>query len=401
MFDFLQFLQDVQAKLKQPLRERNGCRSFLCSVFSLREILKVVAPVEDEEELLVLSRAKDIRTKSRPSSYHLHKLDIRFNWFEKYQVQNRRDVDACVEHIHGYSNLEVGIGFELANKVICIIHIIVYKTAKVCPFPGIQLMKPLHDKFSVLMIIGKNDSLTEFFPVINLESFIHQCFEDSVTGAFIINSTENFIIPDFRISHICAEHFFVLFFFFGGQVFIFNPSFKDRRRPFQRFAPVDKVLILDGLFQTIRKSRDTAFTTEYPISIGIDLVTRCCRQSDQQTIEIRENRGILFKDGSVRLINNNKVKPSCRKPLRVAVDVVYHRLICAEHQPRIHILLPCRRKFTHAHVREKFHEVAFCLVYERCPVRKEKDVLHPLVAGKDIHQRNSDAGLSCSCRHDK
>src|SRR5690625_5492247 len=77
----------------------------------LLEKVEVAIMVENQELGLMFSRTKEIRAQARASTNHLPEFHPALYRLGKHQVDDFRNVDACVEHINCNSDAYIALGF--------------------------------------------------------------------------------------------------------------------------------------------------------------------------------------------------------------------------------------------------------------------------------------------------
>ncbi len=68
------------------------------------------------------------------------------------------------------------------------------------------------------------------------------------------------------------------------------------------------MILLNSRLIVVDVRRHSAFHLKKVVSVPIDLVFRGCRQAHHLGIEVLEDRFILFEDGSMGLVNDNKIE---------------------------------------------------------------------------------------------
>ena len=104
------------------------------------------------------------------------------------------------------------------------------------------------------------------------------------------------------------------------------------------------------------------------------------------------------------LIAYYEVKMSAGKQFLIVnlygVNAVHHCLIGRENAVSI-IIIFLFTKVCHWEWRVVIYKCSFCLSYERCSVRKEKDIFNPSRIKKHMAQLYYGSRLTGTCRHDK
>ena len=112
---------------------------------------------------------------------------------------------------------------------------------------------------------------------------------------------------------------------------------------------------------------------------------RSSKANDQRIKVIQDGR-ILPEDGAMHLIHDHEVKPSHGELLAIRVNVVNHRLVSGEHQPRLHIRFLVLAQYAGGSTRQELDEVLVRLIDKGGPVSQEEDILGPAVSHQHIAQ---------------
>ena len=120
----LQFVEDVEANLEQSLRQRSSSHT-VSTVGMGIEVFKVATVVEDDKVRLILALSEEVIAQTCSSTDHLHKLDLALYGLEEHKVHDSRNVDAGIEHIHGYCDAEFIVILKFQNEIIRIFHVVV------------------------------------------------------------------------------------------------------------------------------------------------------------------------------------------------------------------------------------------------------------------------------------
>src|SRR5262245_37925185 len=90
------FADQLDARGEQPLG-KTVCTGAFSHVRVLVEELKIAAPVEDVEELLVPAWSEQVGAQACPAADHLPELGLRSHRLEEDEVDELRHVDAGVQ----------------------------------------------------------------------------------------------------------------------------------------------------------------------------------------------------------------------------------------------------------------------------------------------------------------
>ena len=154
----------------------------------------------------------------------------------------------------------------------------------------------------MLVVVGENDRFAEFVAALNLQPQVHQLLYHPITGGFVVNFSEYFCTLDIitHIWRIFSKSLFDMLLFFRRQFVVFYAAIQNFCRSVD--DPVrDKIMFLDSILQRIVEIRFSAFALEYAVGIGVDFALRCRGETDQQTVEIVENRAVFIKNGTMQL----------------------------------------------------------------------------------------------------
>ena len=104
-----------------------------CQFRVLIEELEVLAEVEDQEVLLVLSRTEQVRAQPRAAADHLPELGLRADDLEEDEVDHLRHVDAGVEHVDRYGDVRGLRRIEKSSISVCAYSVLKSITRANCP----------------------------------------------------------------------------------------------------------------------------------------------------------------------------------------------------------------------------------------------------------------------------
>ena len=186
IFNILQLISNFKFKRKNRALQSNYILGRSALIHT--EKFKIPTKVKDIELVLIFS-IYNPRTKSCSSSNHLPELCFTHNLLKKYKVYHLRYINTCIKHIYRYCNLRhtVRIG-KLINSTLCIIRLIINYFGKWLSIScklRILLIKYFKYFLSMGMAFGKYNCLTNFLPIIHLNSIIHKYIKYLLNGIFI------------------------------------------------------------------------------------------------------------------------------------------------------------------------------------------------------------------------
>jgi hypothetical protein len=114
----------VESAGEQPGAERR-CHCPFGEVGVMVEELEVLAPVEDVEELLVLTWTKQVGAQAGAATEHLPELGFGPHQLEEHEVGDLGDVDAGVEHVDRDGDVRDSLrDLELLDQVIGLLDLV-------------------------------------------------------------------------------------------------------------------------------------------------------------------------------------------------------------------------------------------------------------------------------------
>ena len=203
----------------------------------------------------------------------------------------------------------------------------------------------LMNLLGVLVILGKDDCLSELFAIINAQAIIHQNVKHLPNGILVkhplidggrCNAFGQFTICVFKGVFIC-------FLISVGKIVVNDTLLDEFQLAFHRHK-VDKESIGNCLPKLITICRNTVFKLENLICVLVDLILGRSGKTHQRCVEVIENILVLIVDRTVRLIHNYKIEMSDGKELLLIlvldrIDAIHHRLIGREYATRIKVFL--------------------------------------------------------------
>src|SRR5947209_1255709 len=173
-------------------------------------------------------------------------------------------------------------------------------------------IEPLRDELRVVMVLRKDDRLAYPIACGDVNAVRHQILKDFVhrvgieqpvverrRGDLIRRSSG--VLRPLKVIPLC--------FLLVGEIVV-PDSF---RREFERHrngAWWYKVLIANRLVERIGVGRHAALKLEEAVGVAVDLVFRGRGETDEQAIEVCEDRAELAVDRAVRLVDYDEIKVS-------------------------------------------------------------------------------------------
>ena len=184
----------------------------------------------------------------------------------------------------------------------------------------------------MIMVLGKDDGLSDLCAVIDLQPMFHQDIQDFadrilIEDPFIQGRGGDTLrqLPVFIFKSI-----FIDLLVFLRQIIIYDALLNEFQLRFHRHE-IDQIAIRDSLCQLIAISRNAIFQFKYLVGVLVDLILWCRRQADQRGVKVVENILVFIIDGPVRLIADNQIEMPAGKELSLiifdGINTVHHGLI--------------------------------------------------------------------------
>ena len=262
----------------------------------LIEIIKVVAEIKDDKLLLILAYTQQILAQTGTTTFHLLKFYLRVNWLEEYQVQDLWHIDTSIKHIHTHSNTWLVIYLlKLVEQMLLLSLLIVNHLAIVWPKLRIQHCKSLSNLYGMLMVVRKDDGLTNILSAIHAQPLLHQFLQHLVDRVSIIDVAEYLVILNIALRHaLTFKDGVQLFLLIFRTIVVFDTVLQDIR-VIAISLEVHQMPISYGLSIFVIVVGHTILQFQQPVSATINLLTRCSRQTNQQRVEVIEYGTILTK----------------------------------------------------------------------------------------------------------
>ena len=152
--------------------------SFLNQSPNLRastEEFQVLAVIEKIKELFVLPRFKKVRTQPGTSSHHLPEFRLPAHQFKENQINNFRDIDSSIEHIHRDGKMRgLFLVREIVYQALCVFCFESYDTGELTLEMRIIDIEPFGNKLSMSLVLGKKDSFPQAVTASNFQPPGHQ-----------------------------------------------------------------------------------------------------------------------------------------------------------------------------------------------------------------------------------
>src|SRR5262249_30993156 len=124
--------------------------------------LKVLAIVEQVEELLVVAGTEQVGAQSGAAPHHLPELRFRPNQLKEDEVDNFRDVNARIEHVHGNGDMRrLRQIREGVNQALRVFRLERDDPSEFSPEMRVILVEAVHDEERVVIVLGKNDGFAK------------------------------------------------------------------------------------------------------------------------------------------------------------------------------------------------------------------------------------------------
>ncbi len=170
-------------------------------------------------------------------------------------------------------------------------------------------IEPLGDELRVVVILGKNDGLSQAIAAGHFKAARHQMLQHLVDGIFVEKPAVYRLGFD-AIGYCTVVAPFEripLFFFFFGQLVVGDPFALESQGHRYRFRRHEEA-VSDRFVECVVVGRHAAFEVKQSISVSIDFVLRRCGEPDQQGIEILEDRAVLLVNRAVRLVDDDQIE---------------------------------------------------------------------------------------------
>ncbi len=339
-------------------------------------------------------------TKPRAAPDHLPELCFGQHPLEKHQVDEFRNVDARVEHIHRHGDLEVGrANFgKLLDEFGGPVHQVVDTLAEQAAMFGKQDVEALDDQLGVVAVAGEDDRLADAIAAFHALAFFHQPQQHLVDGVVVEQPLVQFLGVDARryVAVGVGEGFLVFFLLLGAQFVVADALTREFQR--HRHAPVrHQVLVGHALIQAVVVGRVLVGQPEKGVGIVVGVFLGRGRQPQQQAVEVSEQGAVFFVNRAVGFVHDHQVEVAGAEgadaPDRRRVDDVAHRAVGREHQP----LAAVSFGFQQVEARQATQyllEAVVGLFYQRHAVGQEEYPPRPALVDQHIHQGGGGAGFA-------
>ena len=271
---------------------------------------------------------------------------------------------------------------------------------------GVFFPEDLMDLLGMLVVLGENNGLTQFFAVVDTKTVLHQNVQDLTNGILVEHPLvdgrggDGFRqFPVFILKGVLVRPLILL-----GQIVVHDSLLDEFQLAFHRHE-IHQIPVGNCLTQLVAVGGNAVLQLEDLVGVLVDLILGRGGQTHQRGVKVVKNILILVVNGAVRLVHHQEIKVTDRKEFLFVlvldgVNAVHHGLVGGEHTAGIVVAL-ILTKIGHGQVREHIHEGALRLSHQRISIRKEQDVLHPAVIQQYLAQSNDGSRLARARGHDE
>ena len=349
--------------------------------------------IEDLKGGLVLAGPEKVFTQAGAAADHLPELGVGFHRLGEDQVDDLRDIDASVQHVHGncYSEILASVsGFEIVNELFGARLVVVDAQAEVAAILGIHFIEELDEKFGVAVVAGENDSFAKPGAVGVADAFFHQIPQDGAVGVLVEDGFADLllvIIDVFRISGLFGELLALL----RGEILVFD-AIPQKLGGVLHHGERGEVgrLVADRLVVGIVRGGVFVFAAEQLISITEYKLYRSGGEADLIAVEPAEDVAEAVVDAAVRFVGHDEIEEA---DVEVLI-ALHHRRVGGEVDALFLIVRRVAGDDDAGLRREKFVEGFAGLFAEFAAVAEEEDAFSPLRTDHELRDGDGDAGLA-------
>ena len=236
----------------------------------------------------------------------------------------------------------------------------------------------------MLVVLGKDDCLSEFFAVIDAQTVLHQDMEHLTNGILVKHPFVDSRGSDAfgEIAVFILKGVLVSLSIFFGKIVVHYSLLNKFQFAFNRHK-IHKKSIGNRLRKLVGIGRYVGFEFKYIIGILVDFVFRRGGKTNQGSVEIIENILVFVVDGAVCLVHDHEIEMSNREEFLFilvlnSINTVHHRLIGREYTTRVKVFFVLA-EIGYREVMKHIHKGTLCLCNERVSVSQEQNILHPAV----------------------
>src|SRR5262249_29631918 len=178
--------------------------------------------IKNVEKFLIFARPKQVRAKPRSSPQHLPELCFRAHELEEDQIDNFRDVDTGVQHVHRNGDMRLfGWNRKIVYQVLNVVSLEVDDPRKLSFVVRIIDIKTLSDELRMVVILGEDYGLSQAIPTGDRKTTGHQVLQHLVHGILIEEPpvySFGLHASWYRTVVVPVERIPLVFFFFGQLV---------------------------------------------------------------------------------------------------------------------------------------------------------------------------------------
>ena len=268
----------------------------------------------------------------------------------------------------------------------------------------------LNNELGVFVVVGEDNGLANLLATIDHLAAGHQMREHLVHGVDVENVVEYLAggnVPGRRglliekerpLGHLVFPDVLHLLLLLVGKVLVAD-AFLHYLGGLGEPGGRDEIIFIDCLAKFVGEVRFAALQAKEVIGAAVHIFTRCGSKTDHQGVEVVQNGHILTKYAAVCLIDDNQIETTDREALVFLVDVVDHRLVGREDNAGVEVRFLRLVEDSRRKGRQMFNEVLVGLIDQRGAVCQEENILDPIVAGKNVHQRDGYTGLAGTSSH--
>ena len=268
----------------------------------------------------------------------------------------------------------------------------------------VVVIESLLDELRVRVVASEEDRLGQPVPPFDCVAMLHQVLEHLVHRVLVeepaVDGGGVDLVRQTVLVHVVAPVEALPLFLFLVAERVVVDAFAGKLQVHLLHARWHEEAVCDGGLQFVGVGRHARLQVEECVGVSVYLLPWCRGQTDQQRVEVAEDRPVLLVHRAMRFVDDHEIEmpdAEARLATRRLVNQPHHRRIGADVDSTRRVLLG--DEVHRAGLGEVCPERTNGLVHQRHPVGQEQRPLHPARPLQQVHQGDRRACLAAAGGH--